>query len=166
MIFLSTLSLFISSVIFFYNGEGDHRKDPAISRIGSYIEGLRIVNKRNGMDSWVITAKRADFTGDGMEARMSSVTIDIIKDGVVVNADRGTYNMNTKGLSLNSNIRILIRDSVISAERLSWDPASRILTSDNKVRMNGKRFKIEGEGLVATEDQKVKLTKDVRAIFF
>lgn len=166
MIFLSTLSLFISSVLFFYNGEGDHRKDLAISRIGSYIEGLRIVNKRNGVDSWVITARRADFTRDGMEARMDSVTVDIIKDRVVVNADSGIYNLNTRGLSLENNIKILIKDSVVSAERLSWNPASKILTSDNKVRMDGKRFKIEGEGLIATEGQKVKLTKNVKAIFF
>ncbi|GAB4405938.1 MAG: hypothetical protein OHK0032_00670 [Thermodesulfovibrionales bacterium] len=166
MIFLAVLSLFIFSVLFFFNGERDYKKDLTITRTGSYIEGLRIVNKRNGIDSWIITAGRADFTKDETTARMDSVTVDIIKEKVTVNADNGVYNMNTRDLSLMDNIKIWIKDSVISTERLSWNPTAKILTSDNKILMEGKKFKIEGKGLTATEGQKVKLMKDVKAIFF
>lgn len=166
-IFWIIVSLSVVSIFFFvFYGERDYKKDISINKANSYLEGVRIVSKKDGADVWMITARRADFTKDETIAKMDSVTIDIKKEGVVLNADNGIYNMNTRDLHLENNIKVLIKDSVISAKDLTWNPSGGILSSDDKIQMEGKKFKIEGEGLNATEDNKIKLMRNVKAIFF
>ena len=140
--------------VFFY-GDRDYKKDHTITRKNSYIERLRIVKKKNGVEAWVITALKADFTKDETIAKMDTVTIDIKKEGVILNADNGIFNMNTKDLHLENNIKIRAKDSVISTQDISWNASSGILSSDNKILMEGNKFRVEGEGLTATEDNKV-----------
>jgi LPS export ABC transporter protein LptC len=97
---------------------------------------------------------------------MESVSIDLKKDGVVLSADNGTYHMQTHDLRLGNNIKIQIKGSVVTTDELSWNPSRGILFSKDVVRMEGDKFKIEGEGLTATKDNKVKLMKNVKATFF
>lgn len=165
-IFLSVVFIGMLTLFFFFYGDRDYKKDITISRKNSYIEGLRIVSKKNGADAWVMTALKADFTKDETIARMDTVTIDIKKDGVILNADKGIYNMNTRDLHLENNITIWVKGSVISTQDLSWNASSGILSSNNKIRMEGNKFRVEGEGLTATEDNKVTLKRNVKAIFF
>lgn len=163
---------YVYAVIFFllllsymvFDRDQDYRRTPVI-KTNSYIEGLRIVDRKDGRDSWVITAKKADFTSDGTVATMDTITMETAKDGMRLEADGGTYNLSTKDLHLDDNIRIRIRGSVISAGHLSWNPASGLLTSADRVSMAGDSFRIEGEGITATQDQKVKVLKNVRATF-
>ncbi len=154
--------------IFFivFSDEREARRDFSISKANSYMEGFRIVNKKNGTDSWIITARRADFSRDETLAKLDSVTMDIKKEGAVLNADHGTYNMNTRDLGLEDNITIQIKDSVIHAKNLSWNPSHGILSAEGKVQMKGNKFTVEGEGLTATEDNKVTLMRNVKAIFY
>jgi LPS export ABC transporter protein LptC len=165
-LFWGGVSIAILSVFFFFFHEDrDPRKGIFLTKTNSYIEGLRIVSKKDGVDSWVLTARKADFSRDETIAQMDSVTMDIKKEGVNLTADRGIYHMNTKDLILENNIMVRLKDSVISATRLSWNPSDGMLTSDGMVHMEGKKFTIEGEGLAATEDNKVKLLRNVKAIF-
>jgi LPS export ABC transporter protein LptC len=150
---------------FIFNGEKEYRKDASV-KTNSYFEGLRIVNKRSGSDAWVIAARKADFSGDETVARMYAVTINAIKEGMVLDADSGRYNMVTRELLLEENIKIRIKDSLISARSLAWNPSTRLLTSEDRVMIDGRKFRIEGDGLSATEGQKLKLTKNVRATFY
>lgn len=159
--FVSVLFMF-----FMFSGDREYKRDISIGRATSYIEGLRIVNRKNGADSWVITARKADFTRDETLAKMASVTMDIEKEGVILNADSGTYNLESKDLRLENNVTIRIKDSVIHAGSLSWNPSAGTLTTDGRIRMEGSRFTVEGEGLTATEDNKVKLMRNVKATFF
>lgn len=158
--------LILAIFFFFFHEDRDFKKGIMLTRANSYIEGLKIVNKKNGLDSLVITARNADFSRDETIAQMDFVTMDIKKEGVVLTADRGTYHMNTKELFLENNIVIRFKDSVISAHRLSWNPSEGKLTSDDMVKMEGAKFRIEGEGLAATSDNTVKLKKNVKAIFY
>jgi LPS export ABC transporter protein LptC len=162
IVFLFTCLVFFSV----FNGERDLRKDLSIQRGNSYIEGLKIVNKKDGTDAWVVTARRADFSRDETVAQMASVAIDLKKDGVVLSADNGTYHMQTRDLRLGSNIKIQIKGSVVTTDELSWNPSRGMLFSKDIVRMEGNRFRIEGEGLTATKDNKVKLMRNVKATFF
>jgi LPS export ABC transporter protein LptC len=161
--FIAVSVLFL---FFMFSGEREYKRDLSISKANSYIEGLRIVSKKNGADSWVITARKADFSKDETLARMDSVTIDIKKEGVILNADGGMYNMESRDLRLENNVTIRVKDSLIHAETLAWNPSLGVLTTDGRVKMEGTRFTVEGEGLAATEDNKVTLMRNVKAIFF
>lgn len=165
---LAALAFLFTSLIFFFvfSGERDLRKDLSLQRGNSYIEGLKIVNRKDGADAWVVTARRADFTKDETVAQMESVAIDLKKDGVLLSADNGTYHMQTKDLRLENNIKIQIKGSVVTTDELSWDPSRGLVFSKEVVRMEGNKFKIEGEGLTATKDNKVRLMRNVKATFF
>jgi len=158
------LCLLVLSYILF-SGEKEYRLGVS-TKTNSYIEGLRIVNKKNGVDAWVISAKRADFTRDETVANLNTVTVDAKKEELILNADSGTYNLTTREIFLKDNITMRIKGSVISAKSLSWDPSRETLTSPDRVQMDGKKFRIEGDGLMATQDQKVKLISNVKATFF
>ncbi len=153
--------------LFFYiaHGERDDKREFSIGKSNSYIEGLRVVNKKNGTDLWVIKARKADLTRDETIARLESVTMDIKKEGVILNADNGVYNMNTKDLRLENNIKILTKDSVISAKELSWNSSVGMLSSPDKIQLEGGKYAIEGEGLTAG-DSRVKLLRNVKATFY
>ncbi len=159
------LLVLLMFLVVFYGGR-DRARDFSITRGNSYIEGLRIVNKKDGADLWTITARRADFSKDETVAQLSGVTIDLKKEGAVLNADDGTYNMNSRDLILENNITIRQKDSVVSAAKLSWNSANGILSSEGKVLMQGDKFKIEGEGLAVTQNNKVTVTKNVKATFY
>jgi LPS export ABC transporter protein LptC len=161
--FLCLSVFFIFFIVF--SGERESRRDFSISNEGSYIEGFRIVSKKDGMDALIITARRADFSKDETLARMDAVTMDIKKEGALLNADHGTYNMNTKDLTLEDNVTLRAKDSVVHAGNLSWNPSGGILSSEGKVLIENNKFTVEGEGLSATEDNRVKLMRNVKATF-
>ncbi|MGD1075000.1 MAG: LPS export ABC transporter periplasmic protein LptC [Thermodesulfovibrionales bacterium] len=166
MRFVYALLLLLLAVSYFvFHGEQEEKKNLLI-KTHSYIEGLRIIQKKNGSDAWVVTARRADFIKGETVAQMDAVTIKAIPEGVVANADSGTYTFATKELHLDNNIKIRIKDSVISAKSLAWNPSTGLLTSTDKVRMDGTKFRVEGEGLTVSQDQKLKLMNNVTATFF
>ena len=162
VVFLITCLVFFSV----FGGDRELTRDLSIQRGNSYIEGLKIVNKKDGTDAWVVTARRADFNRDETVAQMEAVAIDIKKEGVVLTADNGTYHMQTRDLRLDNNIKIQIKGSVLTTDELSWNPSRGMVFSRDVVRMEGNRFTIEGEGLTATKDNKVKLMRNVKATFF
>ena len=131
----------------------------------SSIDGLRIINKKEGADIWVVTAQKAELVGNDTIGRMHAVQILAEKDGITVTADSGLYNMETRALTLSENIRIRTKDALISASSLAWDPAERVISSKERVIVDGERFRIEGDGLVASPDQKVQLMSNVKATF-
>ncbi len=157
------------SVLFLFlvfSGDRDYKHDISLHKATSYIEGLRIVNKRDGVDSWVMKARRADFTKDETVAKMDTVSMDIKKEGVVLNAGSGTYNMDSKDLRLEGDVTIHAKDSVIHANSLAWNPSAGKLTTDSRIRVEGEKFTVEGDGLTSTEQNKVTLMRNVKAIFF
>lgn len=164
-IFAIIFTLLTVTYLFFFNDMRDYKNELPIN-INSYIEGLKIVSKKDGIDSWVIVAKRANFTRDETVAKMDSVAINVIKEGIVLNADKGSYDMTTKDLQLDDNIKINIKGSVISVKNLLWNSSNGELKTDGSIKMESNKFKIEGEGLTATQDQKIKLLKNVKATFF
>ena len=151
--------------IFAINGEKNDMRVFSV-KAHSYIEGLKIVDKKNGTETWVISAKRADFTEDERFAKMDSVTITIVKEGIMVHALKGSYDFLSKVLWLQDGVTMDYRDSVLTAGEISMDIHNRRLTSEGVVCMKGKKFRIEGEGLSANDEQKVSLSRNVRAIFF
>lgn len=161
--FLCVSLLFL---FFVFSGDRDYKRDISIRKANSYIEGLRIVTKKDGADAWILTARRADFTKDETLARMDSVSMDIKKEGVVVDAENGTYNMENKDLTLENNVTIRAKGSLIRTKSLEWNPSRGALTSNSSIRIESPRFAVEGEGLSATEDNKVTLMRNVRATFF
>ncbi|MBI5848321.1 MAG: LPS export ABC transporter periplasmic protein LptC [Nitrospirae bacterium] len=132
----------------------------------SFFEGLKIVNRKNGVTDWILWAKRADMSRDGKEALLSGVEVKLQGHGMTVLADKGVYDMETRQISVdgvlhakNSNFALTTSNARIDGSRGSLDTAG-------DVRIEGKKFELEGKGMQAeNNDHKVRILKDVKATF-
>lgn len=159
-------TMLFSAFLFFPLFYGGDLKNKTLTQATSYIEGLRIIHRIKGETSWTMRAERADFTGNERIARMNSIVLDIKKEGMTLNAERGTFDLQTRYLKLEDNVVLRSKDYEITLKDLSWNPARSLVSSDQKIALRGNRFSIEGDGLSATEEQKLRLHRNVKAIFF
>jgi hypothetical protein len=131
---------------------------------GSFIEGIRILQKKNGVVLWDLTAGRADFESEN-RARLSDVSISLRKNGVVLFADRGVYNLSDKSFTTDKAIKAEGDDYRITADSADFEIASGNIKTEGNVKMEGKGFEVEGRGLKAEDEKKVKIFNDVKATF-
>ena len=164
LIFL--LLIVISSAIFFYiRSEKVARLNVQLAG-DSFFEGLKIINKKDGITEWVLTAKRADLSKDGREALLSGIEMKLEKQGMMVQADKGLYNMETKNVSIDGVITARNENYVITTSQALIDSGGGILETEGEVTVKGKRFNLEGKGLQAdNNEQKVRILNNVKATF-
>jgi len=132
----------------------------------SFFEGLKIVNKKNGVTDWILWAKRADMTKDGKEALLSGVEMKLESRGMTVSADKGVYNMETRQLTVEGVLHASNDSYVITTSGARIDGSKGNFDTAGDVRIKGKKFELEGKGMQAENNQhKVRILKDVKATF-
>ena len=131
---------------------------------GSFIEDIRILQKKKGATLWDLTANRADFETED-RAKLSNVSISLQKSGVVLFADKGTYNLVDKSFTTESAVKADGKDYSITADSVDFEVISGNIKTDGRVKMEGKGFDVEGKGLKAETGKKVEIFDDVKAIF-
>jgi hypothetical protein len=131
---------------------------------GSFIEDIRILQKKNGVVLWDLTAKRADFETED-RAKLSDINISLQKSGVVLYADKGTYNLADKSFTTDSAVKAGGKDYNITADSVDFEVASGNIRTDGRIKMEGKGFEVAGKGLKAETGKKVEIFEDVKAIF-
>jgi LPS export ABC transporter protein LptC len=166
---LVILSLLAISLLSYYLLKSDKGIGPGLHQKGeSFIEGLKLVHKKNGDSDWVLTAKRADISEDGTIARLSGIAMTLRDKGVTVYADRGLYNMTDKNLSAEG--RVIARSanySVISENGAEFNGTAGILKTDGHVTIEGRKFSVQGTGMdTANSGQIVRLLGNVKAVFY
>lgn len=163
---LVILSLFIFS-LFFYMVRGEKGSRPDLRQKGeSFIEGLRIVHKKNGSNSWVLTAKRADISENGDKARLTDLEMKIEHKGMKVQAASGLYSMSDRNLTIDGMVVASNGDFEITSENVTFDSGAGILKTDGSVRVEGKKFSLDGSGMdIDNASQKVRILRNVKAVF-
>jgi LPS export ABC transporter protein LptC len=165
--FLVVLSLFLFALfLFIVKGEKGVRVD--VRQKGeSFIEGLKIVNKKNGVRDWVLTARRADLSENGEQARLADVELSMEKRGVTIYADSGLYNMSDKSVAIDGKIIAKGSTFAITSESVEYDSSTGDLKTDSPVTIEGSKFSVQGKGMnMNNTEQKVRILKDVKAIFY
>jgi hypothetical protein len=137
----------------------------SVSRGNSYIEGLKIVNKKDGNEVWVLNAKRADIIESENKAKLYDIVMEVRQNGLVVKSDDGIYDISNKSLILKSTITAETNDYTIITDTVEWTPSGEIKTGSD-VRVLSKKFNVEGEGMCVDSGQKVRILKNVKAIFY
>ena len=133
------------------------------------MEDVSVVNRKNGRRQWSLNTKKATFPGNGDTARMQGVTLIIPEEGMTVRADSGLYNMQNGDLLLTGNVTARTADYSIRSGSIniqSGQAGEDVLSTEEKVVVESRGFRIEGLGLVAKPQHKVRLLRDVRAVFF
>jgi LPS export ABC transporter protein LptC len=159
------LIIISSAILFYLRSEKVARLNVQLAG-DSFFEGLKIINKKDGVTEWVLTAKRADLSKDGKEALLSGIEMKLEKQGMLVQAEKGLYNMETKNVAIDGVITARNENYVITTSQALIDSGGGILETEGEVTVEGKRFNLEGKGLQAdNNEQKVRILNNVKATF-
>jgi LPS export ABC transporter protein LptC len=166
-IFLVILSLTLFSLLFFMVLRSDKEGKPGVLMKGeSFIEGLKIVHRHSGTKDWVLTAKRADIDEKGDKALLTGMEIAIADKGIAVHADKGSYDMNTRRLTVEGKAVAKGDSYSISSEGVEFDGSGGGLKADGGVQIEARKFSVRGTGMDADNNgQTVRIRKNVTAIF-
>jgi LPS export ABC transporter protein LptC len=155
-----------SLALFFYITRSEKATGPVLEVKGnSFVDGLRVVNRKDGLTEWVLLANRADMSRDGKEARLTGIEMQLESQGITIRAEQGLYNMETKQVSVARNVSARSKKYFITADRANIDSRGSLETS-GAVKIEGAKFMIEGKGMEADNiKQKVRILKNVKATF-
>jgi LPS export ABC transporter protein LptC len=152
------LSLFLLTT-----GEDNH-ESPSLP--GSFLEDVKVVNQRIGKEQWSLVTKKATISEDGDTASLQDVTVRLPAEEMTVEADSGLYNILSRDLALTGNITAVTDSYVIKTESANLTAEKGELSTDDRVVVESRGFRIEGHGLRAAEKKSVRLLRDVKALFF
>jgi LPS export ABC transporter protein LptC len=164
LLLLASLLLFS---LFFYlaGGEKTNKLDVHL-KSESFFEGLKIIQRRNGEENWVLTARRADISKDGSEADLTDVEMTVKNRGLKIYAETGLYDLNTKKISIEGKVTANSKNYSMTTGQVEIDSASGLLRTDEGVTIKGRNFLLEGKGMeIKNNDQQVRILKDVKATF-
>jgi len=164
---LLVLASFLLFSLFFFLVEGEKASKLDIHLKGeSFLEGLKIIQKKNGVSNWILTAKRADISKDGNEADLTDIEMEVKEKGITIFAQKGLYNLNTKKIAIEGPITAKGNAYSITTEQVEVDSDAGLLTTGKEVHIEGKKFILQGKGMeVNNNEQKVRIMKDVKATF-
>lgn len=131
----------------------------------SFIEDIRIAQKKNGAAVWTLTASRANFPENENMAELNDINMKLENNGVVLHADKGIYNFSDRSFTTDSIVKAETKDYRITTDSVDYEIASGKIKTDGRITVEGKGFKVEGKGLNADTAQKVKILNDVKATF-
>ncbi|OGW38500.1 MAG: LPS export ABC transporter periplasmic protein LptC [Nitrospirae bacterium RBG_13_39_12] len=132
----------------------------------SFIENLKILQKKNGITTWTLNARKADFIEGEDKAELSDISMVIQKNDVVLHVDKGVYNLSNQSFSTDSVVNAEAKDFTIISDSIDYDISSGKIKTEGRVEFENKKFKIEGKGMKADASQKVDILDDVKATFY
>ncbi|MEW6067081.1 MAG: LPS export ABC transporter periplasmic protein LptC [Nitrospirota bacterium] len=141
------------------NGNSNIKRD-------SFIEGVRIIQKRDGIIDWTLNAKRADFVEGEDNAKLSDINMVIQKSGMILHSQKGIYNLSDQSLIVDGVVRAEAKDLLITSDSLNYEVSSGRIDTKGYVEVNSKKFKLEGKGMTAESGDKVTILDNVKAIFY
>ena len=130
----------------------------------SYMDGVTIVQKKQGVVKWTLGSKKAIFLNEN-DVKLVGLNITFPEKGLTLNSDGGMYDIAKRDLKIDGHISASTKDYDIVTPSLFWDASKNELTSDQRVHIIGKRFDVEGDDLNATNDRAT-LNKNVKATFY
>jgi LPS export ABC transporter protein LptC len=164
-ILLIGLSFLLLAGIFLMTRSGKEMNGELQFIGGSFIEDMKIVQTKKGVTLWTLTANRANFLEGEDRAELKDISLTIPQNSVVLHADKGIYNLSERSFITDSIVKAEAKDYRITADSVDFDISSGDIRAEGRIHVEGKGFRIEGKGMSADGDQKVKIFDDVKATF-
>ena len=159
------LSVLLVGVLFLVLRAGRENSGDLQVNGTSFIDNIKILQKNKGTTLWTLTAKKADFTEGGGTAELSDVNVFIEKSKVSLHADKGLYNLAERSFTTDSVVNAVSKNYRMSADSIDYEIASGNIKTDGRIKLEGKGFSVEGEGMKAEGNKKVRILNDVTATF-
>ena len=163
LVFACVLALALITLI--YSGNGLKIK-PSYKM--SSMHKVHIVNKEGNSVKWELSAEKALFPKGSREIFLNSIGLRIKHTPEIhVTSESGIYTVENGNMILNNPVELNVNDATFKTAGIHWNNREETLTTDKEVEFIGKTFNIIGKGLTAnTKEQKVRILKDVKAIFY
>jgi lipopolysaccharide export system protein LptC len=164
-VLLIGLSVLFLGILFLMLGTG--RETPGDFSIGggSFIDDVRITQKKGGTTLWTLTASKARFTEDENRAELQDISMELEKNGVVLHAEKGIYNLSDRSFTTDSIVKADAKNYTITADSVDYELSSGKISTDGRITVEGKGFRVEGKGMKADSAQRVEILHDVKATF-
>lgn len=167
LLVLPLLSLLALFLLLGYNRELDKA---LLLKGGSFIEGLKIVHKKNGISMWTLNASRADIIEGSDRVKLDDVVLRVENKGenkeMTIYSPQGFYNMESRDLTLDGKIKAVSKGYTIITESVEWSQSKGEIKTKEAVKIESKKFNVEGVGMEADSEQKVRILKNVKATFY
>lgn len=157
-------SVFLLAIIALYLNQEKFLKRDLQLGTDSYMNYVSILQKRDGEVKWEVKAKRAVFLNND-DVKLSDIKITFPEKKLVLTSERGMYDIENRNLTIEGNIKASTHDYDILATTLFWDSSREEIFSEERVRILGRNFVIDGDGITATTD-KARLHNNVKAVFY
>jgi LPS export ABC transporter protein LptC len=131
----------------------------------SFLEDIKILQKKKGETRWILTAEKADFLEGDNKAVLQTVGLAVPENNLMLYADKGTYDFSKKSFTADTVVEARGENYRITADSLDLDVSLSGIQTEGRVNLEGKGFSVEGKGMQAGKEQKVRIFKDVKAIF-
>jgi len=163
LLVLSLLSLLALFLLLGYNRELDKA---LLLKGGSFIEGLKIIHKKNGISMWTLNASRADIIEGSDRVKLNDVVLRVENKEMTIYSPEGFYNMESRDLTLDGKIKAVAKGYTIITESVEWNQSKGEIKTKEAVKIESKKFNVEGVGMEADSEQKVRILKNVKATFY
>ncbi len=159
------LSFLFAFTLFILLGEKDGHNNFKIKG-NSFIEGLKILHRENDNTAWTLIAKKAELRESENIADLSDITVIVPKNSFKLFADKGIYDLSTQSFRAESKIKAESKDYKIVTSLIDYETSSGRIKTNENIKVDGKRFKVEGKGMSVDSDKKIRILKDVKATFY
>lgn len=161
--FIIVFFIFLLWLVLYADYEKDYAVKVRISE-SSFMDNVSITQRKNGIAKLFLNAEKAVFTSED-EVQLNGLKMTFPEKDLTLSSSSGLYNLKTKDLKINGDIKAYTKDFEIFADNLLWDSSRNEITSNKRIRIVGKNFSAEGDFLEAISD-KATLRENVRAIFY
>jgi lipopolysaccharide assembly outer membrane protein LptD (OstA) len=151
-------------VIFYFLQDGDYKPQFRLSE-NSYMENVKIIQKKAGETRIVVNAEQAIFETE-TEVKLIALNLYFPEKNLTLTSKTGHYSTTSKNVVIEGDIKANTKGYDIQTNRLNYDAEKGELLTDDKVVIIGKSrgFYMEGDVLTAHGDTAT-LHKNVKAIF-
>jgi LPS export ABC transporter protein LptC len=113
------------------------------------MEGLSLTEIHEGDKTWVLEAKKADFSPDQTTISISGVRVEFFSPGdhIRVKAESGLFNTKTRVLTLKGQVEMRRGELLVETSVATFVPAERALLAPEAVVITEPGLRVEGKGL-------------------
>jgi LPS export ABC transporter protein LptC len=162
---IALLSIIFLITVSFFLLKKNEDKEQFVSQ-DSFMENVRLVHVDSDVLSWTAKLDRAMIDSIREESVIENIMFTFHKQNITAYAINGLYDMISDNLLLSDDVRATKDGLDISTDSVFWDAGKRWLRSDSHVEIRSDSFFIEGTGLSITDDGKMTLNKNIKAIAY
>ncbi|GBD99853.1 lipopolysaccharide-assembly, LptC-related [bacterium BMS3Abin07] len=132
----------------------------------SFMEKVSVLHVTSGVIDWKADIDKVFIDSGSRSSIIRDVSFTFPGRNVTASADNGIFDMDRDNLFLYHNVKAKKNSMDITAESISWNNNKKSLSSDSRIIISEDLLKLSGKGLDISNDGRITIKKNVRAILY